>query len=267
MKKIIINADDFGYSTAVNLGIIEAYKKGVLTSATLMANMPGCDEAIELAKNNPGLGVGGHLVLTCGAPLTPNSSLTDANGNFFSLKDYAIFRSQMDEEAIFLEWCNQIDTLISKGLTLTHLDSHHHVHTFPENYAITKRIAEKYRLCFRNAYELEAHVALPYQKGISGFLDLMNYQEIRDLNFAVKTRQAQCLEEIEAVLALAQEDEVTELMVHPAFVDETLYFNSSFNIQRAKEVSLLCDPKLRVLLAKYQVELYHYGEFVTALSN
>ena len=50
MKKVIINADDFGYSSAVNLGIIKAYKEGILTSTTLMANMPGCDEAITLAK-------------------------------------------------------------------------------------------------------------------------------------------------------------------------------------------------------------------------
>lgn len=66
MKKVIINADDFGYSAAVNAGIIKAYQDGVLTSTTLMANMSGRDGAIQLAKENQGLGVGGHLVLTCG---------------------------------------------------------------------------------------------------------------------------------------------------------------------------------------------------------
>ena len=104
MKKVIINADDFGYSTAVNLGIINSFKKGVLTSATLMANMPGCDEAIELAKENPSFGVGGHLVLTCGAPLYERTTLVKEDGNFFGLKEYKTNRSNMDEQEIFEEW-------------------------------------------------------------------------------------------------------------------------------------------------------------------
>ena len=79
MKKVIINADDFGYSSAVNLGIITSHKKGILTSTTLMANMSGCDEAIMLAKENPNLGVGCHLVLTCGKPLTKGASLINEN--------------------------------------------------------------------------------------------------------------------------------------------------------------------------------------------
>lgn len=58
MGKLIINADDFGYGKGVNMGIIEAYQNGVLTSTTLMAGMPGFDQAVKLAKDNPGLGVG-----------------------------------------------------------------------------------------------------------------------------------------------------------------------------------------------------------------
>lgn len=262
MKKIIINADDFGYSIAVNLGIVEAYKNGVLTSTTLMANMPGCDNAIELAKKNPGLGVGGHLVLTCGSPITNNRTLTDCNQNFFGLKEYKVHRTMMDENEIFNEWCSQIDYLIEKGVKLTHLDSHHHVHTFPENYEITKRIAEKYQLCFRNAYGLEANVSLPYQKGISGFLDLMDYDEIRSLKFTVNERHTECFEEIQSVLDLVKDGEVTELMVHPAFVDETLYFNSSFNVQRTKEVALLCDPLMCTIIEERNIECCHYGNLV-----
>ena len=129
MKKVIINADDFGYSSAVNLGIIKAYKEGILTSTTLMANMPGCDEAINLAKENPDLGVGGHLVLTCGKPLTKGESFVDGKGDFYSLTEYKKHRNEMSDEEIFQEWSYQIDYLMDHGLKLTHLDSHHHVHT------------------------------------------------------------------------------------------------------------------------------------------
>ena len=67
--KLIINADDFGYSNGVNYGIIDAFKNGILTSTTCLTNMPGFNHAIQLAKENPNLGIGIHLTLTCGKPL------------------------------------------------------------------------------------------------------------------------------------------------------------------------------------------------------
>lgn len=83
LKKWIINADDFGYSKGVNYGIIEAHQQGIVTSATLMANMPGATHAAALAKDKPNLGVGVHLVLTIGKPLTEDvPSLIDKNGHF-----------------------------------------------------------------------------------------------------------------------------------------------------------------------------------------
>ncbi|MFS7260696.1 carbohydrate deacetylase [Carnobacterium divergens] len=260
MKKVIINADDFGYSTAVNLGIIESFKKGVLTSTTLMANMGGRDEAIRLAKNNTGLGVVCHLVLTCGSPITEGSTIVKPSGEFFSLKEYQLYRKDMNDTEIFNEWCSQIDYLLNQGMVLTHLDSHHHVHTFKENYEITKNISEKYQLCFRNAYSLEENSHLSYQKGITGFFDLMNHKEIRDLNVAFESRKKECFEELQTVFDKVEGGQITELMVHPAFIDESLYFNSSFNIQRIKEVAILCDPELKLLLENQQIELCHYGD-------
>lgn len=258
MKKVIINADDFGYSSAVNLGIVKSHKDGILTSTTLMANMPGCDEAIVLAKENPNLGVGGHLVLTCGKSLTEGSSIIDEKGYFYNLAEYKKHRNEMCDEEIFKEWCYQIDYLIGNGLKLTHLDSHHHVHTFPENLEITKRIAEKYHLCFRNIYGLEENIELPYQKGIKGFLDLMNHPAIRDLSMTFEENRIKCFEEMQAVLDKVEDNEITELMVHPAYVDEALYFNSSFNVQRTKEVSILCDLQTKQLFERNQIVICSY---------
>ncbi|EEH96606.1 MULTISPECIES: carbohydrate deacetylase [Clostridium] len=258
MKKVIINADDFGYSSAVNLGIIKSYKEGILTSTTLMANMPGRDEAIMLAKENPDLGVGGHLVLTCGKPLTKGTSLIDGNGDFYSLAEYKKHRNEMCDEEIFQEWSHQIDYLMDHGLQLTHLDSHHHVHSFPENLEVTKRIAEKYHLCFRNVFGLEENIELPNQKKIKGFLDLMNHSAIRDLTIPFKENRTRCFEEIQTVLDQVADNEITELMVHPAYVDEILYFNSSFNIQRMKEVSILCDSQMKQLFEENQIVTCSY---------
>ena len=67
--RLIVNCDDFGYSKAVNYGIIEAYKNGIATSATLMAGMPGFNHALELIRENPGLGCGVHLTLSAYKPI------------------------------------------------------------------------------------------------------------------------------------------------------------------------------------------------------
>ncbi|MGT2950685.1 carbohydrate deacetylase [Streptococcus cuniculi] len=258
MKKVIINADDFGYSSGVNRGILESFKNGLLTSTTLMANMPGASEAIELAKAYPALGVGCHLVLTCGCPLTKGQTIA-SDGRFYNLQTYQEKRSTMDEEEIFEEWCTQIDFLLDQGMTLTHLDSHHHVHTFPENLAITQRISERYQLPFRNAYGLEEALSLNYQLGITGFLDLMNYPAIRDITHSFENRKDECLKELQAVLDQLKDHEVTELMVHPAFVDEELYYHSSFNIGRIKEVAILCDETVSQMFQENGIQLYHYG--------
>lgn len=258
MKQVIINADDFGYSIAVNSGVIKAYKDGMVSSTTLMANMPGCLEAIKLARQNPDLGVGCHLNITTGKPLTAAKTLVDKNGEFYHLPGYEAHRETMDPEEIYQEWCAQVDYLLKQGVKLTHLDSHHHVHSFAENLEITQRISTKYQLPVRNCYDIEKQIKLSFQRGIAGFDDLMNYPHIRSLKKSYHADQEQCLQEIQVVLDRLKEGQVTELMVHPAFVDETLYFNSSFNLPRIKEVSILCDSTFKTKLQDNGIEVIPY---------
>lgn len=260
MKKVIINADDFGYSSGVNSGIIKAFQNGILTSTTLMANMQGSEEAIKLAKDNPKLGVGCHLVLTCGKPKSSGQSLVNKNGDFYNLDQYKQARNSMISTEIYDEWCKQIEYLLESGLKLTHLDSHHHVHAFPENIEITSQISNKYKLPFRNVLNLDKAKCLPYQYGVKDLIDMMNFPEIRDMKNSYNDKNSRYLDEIKAIFNSIQEDEIIELMVHPAFVDEYLYFNSSFSIERVREVSILCDPKIRELVIENSLMLCHYGE-------
>ena len=83
LQKLIVNADDFGLTEGSTLGIIRSHEDGIVTSTTLMVNMPFCELACQLAKAHPDLGVGCHLVLTIGRPLVEGAkSYTDENGNF-----------------------------------------------------------------------------------------------------------------------------------------------------------------------------------------
>lgn len=138
MGRIILSADDFGLTSGVNRAIIELHQAGVLTSATLMACAVATDEAIELARSTPSLGVGCHVVLVDGEPLRKARelpSLVDAGtgrfmptpGKFFE----RLFTRRIHSSEIELEAGAQIGLLQSKGVALTHVDTHKHVHMFP----------------------------------------------------------------------------------------------------------------------------------------
>lgn len=136
MRRLIVNADDFGYTSGVNRAIVEAHSRGVVTSSTLMANGPAFAEAVRLAKTVPKLSVGCHLVLTDGDPILPPDqlpSLTSA-GHFrdgmFTFAARAISGGMAPDE-ITEEASAQIRKLQSAGIAVSHIDTHKHTHLFP----------------------------------------------------------------------------------------------------------------------------------------
>jgi predicted glycoside hydrolase/deacetylase ChbG (UPF0249 family) len=143
IKKIIINADDFGSNSSVNKAIVESFGNGLINSTTLMANMPGFDEAVELAyKHNIINKIGIHLTLTEGQPITTNMSIrllfNDMhNSNIKRYKRNLFFLSKSGKEIIYNEFAAQILKLRNAGIKITHIDTHHHTH---EIWTITQLI-------------------------------------------------------------------------------------------------------------------------------
>lgn len=135
MRRLIINADDFGLTAGVNRAIVEGNRRGVISSATLMANAQATEAAIDLAKKRPELKTGCHVVLIDGVPLAANlPSLTNGAARFrSSLKHFAMaaVRKQIAVEEIEREVEAQVRKIQSSGITLTHVDSHKHTHMFP----------------------------------------------------------------------------------------------------------------------------------------
>jgi chitin disaccharide deacetylase len=139
VSRLIVNADDFGLTSGVNRAIIELHQAGVLTSATLMAKAAATEEAIELARANPSLGVGCHIVLVDGEPvLSPRElpTLTDARtGQFRSTLGAFLQRlltGRISTAEIEAEAAAQIALLQRQGLHVTHIDTHKHTHMFPQ---------------------------------------------------------------------------------------------------------------------------------------
>ena len=140
MKRLIVNADDFGLTSGVNQAIVELHRHGILTSATLMARASATEEAIQLAIANPTLGVGCHVVLVDGSPITPVEllpNLTGAKdlsptlGSFLIRIHIGNVTGRNVAQDIETEALAQISRLQSTGLHLTHIDTHKHTHMFP----------------------------------------------------------------------------------------------------------------------------------------
>ena len=138
MGRLILNADDFGLTAGVNRAIIELHRAGVLTSTTLMAKAAATDEAIELARSTPSLGVGCHVVLADGEPVLPAQNLptlVDTHTGRFHPKLGAflkrLYSGRIRSAEIEAEGAAQIASLQSRGLRLTHIDTHKHTHMFP----------------------------------------------------------------------------------------------------------------------------------------
>jgi chitin disaccharide deacetylase len=140
VRRLIINADDFGYTSGVNQAIVEAHTQGVVTSSTLMATGGAFAEAVELVKTVPRLSVGCHIVLIDGDPALPSAqipSLTESNGTGRlrdGLKTFVIraLYGLMNPAELEAEASAQISKLRSAGISVSHFDAHKHTHLFPK---------------------------------------------------------------------------------------------------------------------------------------
>ncbi len=148
-RRLIVNADDFGLSPSVNAAVIRAHREGILTSASLMVNEPGCAEAVQLAKENPRLGVGLHLTLLLGrAALPPEKipGLVNARGEF-SRSPVGVglnyFFKRRLREQLRAEIHAQFEKFRATGLPLDHVNGHLHLHLHPVIFKILMADAEK----------------------------------------------------------------------------------------------------------------------------
>ncbi len=166
--RLIINADDFGLTVGINRSIEELHRAGALSSATLMANGPAFADAVAVAHRNPTLGVGCHVVLTDGTPISPPDSipsLIGSDGQSFhaSLVGFAAaaLRGHLRPQDIRTESLAQIRKLQAAGLSVTHLDTHKHAHIFP---AVSRPLLDVARQtsvrAIRNSFEPPWNLAL-----------------------------------------------------------------------------------------------------------
>ena len=135
MKKLVINADDFGYKPDINRGVIYAHQNGLVTSASLFADREGTADAVRLAKENPGLGLGIHLDL---------DRFFDVDHHLGVILGWGQARHEPDD--IRQEVRRQLEKYFSFGFLADHLDSHHHAHLHPDVLPVVCELAGEFNI-------------------------------------------------------------------------------------------------------------------------
>ncbi len=278
-KRIIINADDFGLCEGVNKAVAQAHTTGVLTSATIMTNMPAADQAAEIAKKMPSLGIGVHLNLSEGRPISEKNTvapLLGTDGNFcLSPAKIALFSlSQVKyRNAIRSELAAQIQWAIDKGLKPTHLDSHKHIHSFPVIFSIVCKLAESFNIkAVRWPFEQKQISRPPWpdpdKKSVkkAALIRLMarinrlqNPKFLKNKIFIGIAHTGKI--DLDFLRAVSQycRAEIAELMTHPGLTDGIDLAKTRLVYQRQVELQALCDKKTKMYFNEAGIKLIHYG--------
>lgn len=219
-KLCIVNGDDFGASKGINRGIVEAHTNGILTSASLMVNMPAVAEAAELSASNPALSIGLHVNFTNEGD--PVIDLADADAARDEL--HRQFRS-------FVELL---------GRAPSHLDSHHNVHRNPVLEPLFLELADQHDLFLRD------HSPVRLFASFYGQWDGVSHPE------HISPQQ------LAGMLGSEVGEGVTEVACHPGYM--TPDFQSEYGIEREVELRSICDPDVRQAVDALDIELVNYYE-------
>lgn len=283
MRRLIVNADDLGLTDGINRAVVDLHDAGALTSATLMAAAPRFSEAVAAAAQHPSLGVGCHVVLVDGSPISQSDAIPSllaprAAAPCFrpTLVEFVrdLYLGRIDRADMKHEAVAQIQKLQQSGIQVTHIDTHKHTHMFPAVLdAVTRAANECGIRAIRNPFEPAWSVAATPKASA------MRQSQVRLLsrlaaNFrkVIMERQLATTEGCVGVLATGTLDRATldsllrhlpegswELVCHPAYLDNELR-DTRTRLQESREIELEALRTIPGLLAQWDIEAVHFGQ-------
>jgi len=289
VRRLIVNADDFGFTRGVNRAIVEAHTSGVVTSSTLMATGSAFEHAAQMAKTVPCLSVGCHVVLLDGEPVLDTQNIrtlvshVSGSARFRDgLKSFAALAlsGRLDPDEIEAEASAQIRKVQSAGISVSHIDTHKHTHLFP---AVLRPLLRAAAACgvravrnpFGSRRPLRSH-ELFARPGL-----WTRYAEVRILRgFASKFRTAVDREgfvtpdgtlgivvtgalDERLFRALAENipEGTWEFVCHPGYNDDDLRTaRTRLRESRETELAVLTRPEARQLLSQEGIKLISYQD-------
>lgn len=287
-KILIVTGDDFGAASAVNDAIIRAHCEGILTSASLMVNGDAFDNAVELAKAYPKLGVGIHISLIRGKSILPPKDLprvVDKSGGFFQNPTLTGFRYFFDIRArpqLKMEIEAQIRRFLDTGLTPSHIDGHLYLHVHPAIMDMLLPLAQKYAIpAFRLPKEsLRINFAIDRRNLFSKSVHALIYH-LLSARSEKKLRTAGLAfpDAFFGLLAYGRMNEtylmgvidrltpgVTEIGFHPALYPPPELSKWAPRYEYMKELKALVSPKVKERIQKKGIELANYRTWLAPSS-
>jgi predicted glycoside hydrolase/deacetylase ChbG (UPF0249 family) len=282
MKQLIVNADDFGVSAGVNRGILHAHQHGIVTSTTVMINLPDAAPGLEQAlATAPDLGIGQHFNLTAGRPVSPPDtvpSLLNENGQFYDINEWPACLKRFDQDHIRREMAAQVSRFIElAGRPPDHLDAHHHA-TYLHPVALRTMLdtARRYHIPMR-----QGRIETPLDIGVRILRSMMPKLTDEDGRGLIEQIEAIVLEgpepfwparfemnfsqdhttlgDLLIILTNLPDDTITEILSHPGFVDEAIS-NNRYEDRHEVEVALLTHPATLECVRAEGIHLITFGD-------
>jgi hypothetical protein len=276
MRRLIVNADDFGSCRGSVDGIVHGHRHGIVTSTSFMAGMPAAARAIEAARSCPGLDVGVHLTFTEGRPVLPAAevaSLTDDRGRFLTSRAWLASRRQPNPLELEREFRAQIGRAVAAGLAPSHLDLHTNIGYLLEGvFPLTVRLAAELGLAIRFPFgegwermgaAASAATGLPMAR-MAEMVDacrklvaaagVAHPDRLVDAFAGPSARSGESLARQIAGLG----EGTSEILAHPSFVRGSLLTLGPWAVRRAAELAALCSPEARQALRDGGLELVSF---------
>src|SRR5262245_9477293 len=247
-RRLIVNADDLGRTAGINEGVARAHRGGIVTSATVMVNYPAARQVARIARENPGLGLGLHVQLTGGPSALPAERLRSVVDGEGRLPPKPEALRDPDPAEVLSEVRAQLARFQEiVGRLPTHFDSHHHSHRTPAVFAAL--------------VELGRETGRPVRCASPDMVEELRARGVRTTDaFREDFFDADAtLEKLAAILGELPPG-ATELMCHPAVVDEELRRSSGYAEPRTRELAVLTSPSAREAVRKSGIELVHFGQ-------
>jgi predicted glycoside hydrolase/deacetylase ChbG (UPF0249 family) len=241
--RLIVNADDFGFTRDVNAGIVEAHRKGILTATTLMANGDAFEDAVALARETPSLDVGCHLVLVQGRSVAdPSRPLPRTIRELI----VALIRREIP---LYKEASAQLNKLVNAGIRPTHIDSHKHTHLLPPVLDVMAKLAQEFQIPWIRRRFVTPRIGSKL-RGINTTDRFVGFRLTGRLD---TERLVRALERLPSGL--------TEFMCHPGQLGPELQAAATrLKSSRQIELAALLSPDVRKTIERRGIELINYRQ-------
>ncbi len=285
-KRLIVNADGFGFTSGINKGIKETIENGIVTSVSAMANMPYIEEVRMFPLKFEHVSVGIHFNIVVGRPLSPYDkvrSLINKKGEFPGGKEILkrSLRGNLKYSEVFYELDKQVQRLKDLGINPTHFSGYQTKHLCPQVFKAAIDVSQKWNINRMRTYNrLIIWKGNVFSKILFYYLGhprhMLNHPYVSFLTWWAHSKGISTADRSISLGAVNPSDEsslkawismiqnlpegINEIRVHPGYPDEELAKYSSYVKERRLEIQILTSEKVKQSLSENDVELVSFKD-------